>query len=186
MENNEFNKENFSEAELILRDEFAKGAMQSIATEFMYISMTFKEKMFYEIQIALNAYRIADAMIVTRRFDSRNLKEMNYGRSMLVPTDVRVIEFISKKMRVPEHSVKDIIKEYSEVIGKDIASLKSELKLDVIEMNDNESLSLHDREVDAIKRALIKHKGNRKFSAKDLGISERTLYRKINEHNLIT
>jgi transcriptional regulator with PAS, ATPase and Fis domain len=35
-----------------------------------------------------------------------------------------------------------------------------------------------------IKKALIKHKGKRKKAAEELGISERTLYRKINEFNL--
>ena len=45
-------------------------------------------------------------------------------------------------------------------------------------------LSLQDIEVDMIKKALAKHQGRRKAAAKELGISERTLYRKINEFNL--
>jgi transcriptional regulator with PAS, ATPase and Fis domain len=44
-----------------------------------------------------------------------------------------------------------------------------------------ESLSLVDKESDLIKKALKKHKGKRKFAAQELGISERTLYRKIKE-----
>lgn len=47
-----------------------------------------------------------------------------------------------------------------------------------------ESLSLVDRESELIKKALKKHKGKRKFAAQELGISERTLYRKIKELNL--
>lgn len=47
-----------------------------------------------------------------------------------------------------------------------------------------ESLSLEDREKDLIKKALMKHKGRRKYAASELGISERTLYRKIKEYNL--
>ena len=47
-----------------------------------------------------------------------------------------------------------------------------------------ESLSLIDKESDLIKKALKKHKGKRKFAAQELGISERTLYRKIKELNL--
>ncbi len=47
-----------------------------------------------------------------------------------------------------------------------------------------ESLSLEDTEKELIKKALIKHKGKRKYAAKELGISERTLYRKIKEYNL--
>ncbi|HEX8517809.1 MAG TPA: sigma-54 dependent transcriptional regulator [Bacteroidia bacterium] len=47
-----------------------------------------------------------------------------------------------------------------------------------------ETLSLQDIEEDMIKKALIKHKGKRKNAAKELGISERTLYRKINEYGI--
>lgn len=47
-----------------------------------------------------------------------------------------------------------------------------------------ESLSLEDKEVEFIKKALEKHKGKRKVAAQELGISERTLYRKIKEYNI--
>ena len=47
-----------------------------------------------------------------------------------------------------------------------------------------ESLSLEDQERDLIKKALEKHRGKRKYAAEELGISERTLYRKIKEFNL--
>lgn len=47
-----------------------------------------------------------------------------------------------------------------------------------------ESLSLGEKEIELIKKALDKHKGKRKYAAEELGISERTLYRKIKEHNL--
>ncbi len=47
-----------------------------------------------------------------------------------------------------------------------------------------ESLSLSDKEIEMIKKALDKHSGKRKLAASELGISERTLYRKIKEYNL--
>ncbi|MBD1393989.1 sigma-54 interaction domain-containing protein [Mucilaginibacter glaciei] len=47
-----------------------------------------------------------------------------------------------------------------------------------------ESLSLVDKESDLIRKALKKHKGKRKLAANELGISERTLYRKIKELDL--
>lgn len=49
-----------------------------------------------------------------------------------------------------------------------------------------ESLSLEDREKELIVKALNKHNGKRKYAAAELGISERTLYRKIKEYNLTT
>jgi transcriptional regulator with PAS, ATPase and Fis domain len=50
--------------------------------------------------------------------------------------------------------------------------------------HEEESLSLIDQESDLIKKALKKHRGKRKLAAQELGISERTLYRKIKELNL--
>jgi transcriptional regulator with PAS, ATPase and Fis domain len=47
-----------------------------------------------------------------------------------------------------------------------------------------ESLSLGEREKELIQKALEKHRGKRKYAAEELGISERTLYRKIKEFNL--
>ena len=47
-----------------------------------------------------------------------------------------------------------------------------------------ESLSIADKEIELIQKALEKHAGKRKYAANELGISERTLYRKIKEYNL--
>jgi DNA-binding NtrC family response regulator len=47
-----------------------------------------------------------------------------------------------------------------------------------------ESLSLQKKEMDMIRRALEKYRGKRKNAARELGISERTLYRKIKEYNI--
>lgn len=48
-----------------------------------------------------------------------------------------------------------------------------------------ESLSLEEREIELIKKALERHRGKRKAASQELGISERTLYRKIKEYNLV-
>ena len=47
-----------------------------------------------------------------------------------------------------------------------------------------ETISLQEKEFEMIKQALDRNKGKRKLAAKELGISERTLYRKINQYNL--
>ncbi|MFA8450364.1 MAG: sigma-54 interaction domain-containing protein [Bacteroidales bacterium] len=47
-----------------------------------------------------------------------------------------------------------------------------------------ENLSIQNKEIDLIRRALEKHNGKRKYAAQELGISERTLYRKIKEYNI--
>ena len=57
-------------------------------------------------------------------------------------------------------------------------------KLDAPIEEVEETLSLEDKEIDYIKKALKKHKGKRKLAAQELGISERTLYRKIKEYDI--
>jgi transcriptional regulator with PAS, ATPase and Fis domain len=59
---------------------------------------------------------------------------------------------------------------------------KDEVAVEIEEIEE-ESLSLRDNEVELIGKALLKHKSN-KNAAAELGISERTLYRKIKEYNI--
>jgi transcriptional regulator with PAS, ATPase and Fis domain len=55
---------------------------------------------------------------------------------------------------------------------------------DVTHEAEDDSLSIQKKEKELIIRALNKNKNKRKYAAKDLGISERTLYRKIKEYEL--
>jgi transcriptional regulator with PAS, ATPase and Fis domain len=48
----------------------------------------------------------------------------------------------------------------------------------------DESLSIDEKEIELIRKALEKYNGKRKHAAKELGISERTLYRKIKDNNI--
>ena len=52
------------------------------------------------------------------------------------------------------------------------------------EIDEEETLSIHDKELELIKKALERNNGKRKAAAIELGISERTLYRKIKQHDL--
>jgi len=61
----------------------------------------------------------------------------------------------------------------------------SEKDYDFIEtIEEDESLSLQDKEIEMIKKSLEKNNNKRKLAAKELGISERTLYRKIKQYDL--
>ena len=67
-------------------------------------------------------------------------------------------------------------------------NLKNEVEKDKYEyaetIVEEETLSLLEKEIEMIKRALLRSKGRRKLAAKELGISERTLYRKIKQFDL--
>ena len=52
------------------------------------------------------------------------------------------------------------------------------------EVKEEETLSIHDKELELIKKALERNNGKRKAAAIELGISERTLYRKIKQHDI--
>lgn len=63
----------------------------------------------------------------------------------------------------------------------------SEVTTNEVELNPDssiQSMTLEDTERETIRRVLEKHSGRRKAAAKELNISERTLYRKIKEYNL--
>ena len=61
----------------------------------------------------------------------------------------------------------------------------AEKDYDFIEtIEEDESLSLQDKEIEMIKKSLEKNSNKRKLAAKELGISERTLYRKIKQYDL--
>ena len=52
------------------------------------------------------------------------------------------------------------------------------------EIQEEETLSLQEKEVELIKKSLERNRGKRKAAASELGISERTLYRKIKQYDL--
>jgi transcriptional regulator with PAS, ATPase and Fis domain len=76
---------------------------------------------------------------------------------------------------VTDNDVIDRKIDLSSIKGKDIQDTE-----EIVE----ESLSLEEKEKELIKKALGKHNWKRKHAANELGISERTLYRKIKEYNI--
>lgn len=68
--------------------------------------------------------------------------------------------------------------------SREIKKKREEADIQDTEEVVEESLSLVDKEIELISKALDKHNGKRKRAANELGISERTLYRKIKEYNI--
>ena len=80
----------------------------------------------------------------------------------------------SNILSIPEHS------ESSEIVSTDTEDKYHFAE----EIEEEETLSLQDKELELIKKSLERHKGKRKLAAAELGISERTLYRKIKQYDL--
>jgi transcriptional regulator with PAS, ATPase and Fis domain len=98
--------------------------------------------------------------------------------------------------KVKEENKKLIQKIYKE----DVSDAETENQVEVVRINEkykesdnydfeetidaDESLSIQDKEIELIKKSLDRNKNKRKLAAKELGISERTLYRKIKHYDL--
>ena len=85
-------------------------------------------------------------------------------------------------------------KHESQILSLSESNQKNET-IEIVKPNENydfiedideeeETLSLHDKELELIKKSLDRHNGKRKLAADELGISERTLYRKIKQYDL--
>jgi transcriptional regulator with PAS, ATPase and Fis domain len=81
------------------------------------------------------------------------------------------------------HDVEDIVPEEKQTRRFDMQRDTNDDIQDTQEIIE-ESLSLSDKEIELIKKALERHGGKRKYAAAELGISERTLYRKIKEFTI--
>ena len=94
----------------------------------------------------------------------------------------KIYQNVEKKSEVK--SVKNDINVNEETSSLD-NKYTQELNYDYAEtVIEEEPLSLLEREIEMVKKALVRSKGKRKIAAQELGISERTLYRKIKQHDL--
>ena len=110
--------------------------------------------------------------------DSTEVKEKNQGLIEKIYGDR------SEEEKEISHQIDSVnVKDSSLSIARE--EVNNSEKFEYAEtIEEEETLSLLDKEIEMIKQALIRTKGKRKLASKELGISERTLYRKIKQHNL--
>ncbi len=104
--------------------------------------------------------------------EQKNLIDKIYGKD---PEDFETEEDFEEQLeilQIPEKS--QVTKEVAPKVDYDFAE----------EIEEEETLSLHDKEIELIKKSLERNQGKRKPAARELGISERTLYRKIKQYDL--
>lgn len=110
--------------------------------------------------------------------ENRQLLEKLYGENN--PKDYK--DIIDNAIEISEAYADE---KNHEVIAPEEPSIVEEKDYDFVEdIEEEESLSLQEKEVELIKKSLEKYNGKRKEAAKELGISERTLYRKIKHYDL--
>jgi len=101
-------------------------------------------------------------------------EEVDELRSLIASGDVRHIEIPQQPVTAQHHALPvklSDMPDFSIVVPS----------AEVVPVKEDAPLTIHDMNDDMIRRALEKHEGRRKAAAAELGISERTLYRKIKE-----
>ncbi len=104
-------------------------------------------------------------------------KFVHEGGAMPEVDDTPIPHFVPEVKKLSEYSETPQIQHPRDEDEDEIDAIQDSVVLE-------ESLSLADTEKQLIKKALSKYNGRRKLAAEELGISERTLYRKIKEYDL--
>jgi transcriptional regulator with PAS, ATPase and Fis domain len=114
--------------------------------------------------------------LIKRIYGSQESSEQDYE-------DVidNAYDFNQEEPVTPSNTASTETNHYVEPEATAAASDRYDFAQEIVE---EESLSLADKEIELIKKSLERHKGKRKAAADDLGISERTLYRKIKQYDL--
>ena len=112
-------------------------------------------------------------------FDLKNdVSEMKIVIDSIINDESRKVITDEKKMYLDENKKNKLM------IDSQNDKVKEQFQ-EVTEVEtDSESLSIESKEKELIIKALFKNNNKRKYAAKDLGISERTLYRKIKQFDL--
>lgn len=108
------------------------------------------------------------------RSDNEGLIQKIYGNDEEQAQYEEDLEEQMQVLQIPEKSQKSPV---SQTPQEDKYSFAEEIE-------EEETLSLQDKEIELIKKSLERHNGKRKAAAEELGISERTLYRKIKQYDL--
>jgi DNA-binding NtrC family response regulator len=132
-------------------------------------------------------------MIFDMKNDLNDLKRfvwsLSRGGKLEMEEEPRIPKYEGTPIKMEEMLTRPLpVIEGNPVVAKEILDtpviIQSEQDQDYEEHSVEDTLSIADMEKELIDRALKKHKGKRKDAALDLGISERTLYRKIKEYDI--
>lgn len=126
-------------------------------------------KVLFDMRSDMNDLKKLVAQIIEKGQVSSNIEEEN--------------ESLIKKLY---STSEDLTDEVENLITTNSTARKNRDEEQIMDTEEivEESLSLEEKEIELIIKALERHNGKRKYAAQDLGISERTLYRKIKEYDI--
>ena len=111
---------------------------------------------------------------------NKSLIQRIYGQNDEVQN--KQISQINRSIPLNEHVSSTTKNHQTELINDEEENEDNYLIAETID--DEETLKLEEKEIQLIKKALERNSGKRKAAADELGISERTLYRKIKQYDL--
>ena len=132
-----------------------------------------------------NEREILYKILFDMKKDLNDLKKItNHLNSEDYKSDIKEKDFNSLES-LHEKLIREKDTEINEIKEKEsIFNSKEDKYHFAEEIKEEETLSIHDKELELIKKALERNNGKRKAAAIELGISERTLYRKIKQHDI--
>jgi len=145
-----------------------------------------KLPMIYERAVDERTFNTEREILYKILFDMKN--DLNDLKSLVA----EIMQKGTESTEVRQNHAQTIQRLYEEAETNDLLKKPQNISIKRTEDSDiqdteeiiEESLSLEEKEKELINKALEKHHGKRKYAAEELGISERTLYRKIKEYNL--
>ena len=127
-------------------------------------------------------------------YNSSALPVLSSSKEQNMSSEREILYNILFELRNDMNALKQIVHEISQerslkpatVSISQPVNVSHSLDTDITDTEEikEESLSLEEHEKSLIKMALSKNNGNRKLAAEELGISTRTLYRKLNEYTI--
>ena len=114
--------------------------------------------------------------------DMNDLKQLVYG--MIEKEDLSTVPTPPPTSLVIHHPYEQPQTDFSNKTVAKRSVISPEEQIQDTEALVEESFSIEEKEKELIIKALEKNHGKRKMAANDLGISERTLYRKLKEYNI--
>jgi DNA-binding NtrC family response regulator len=119
-----------------------------------------------------------DLKKITNHLKNDN-RSINYKKE-----EINVFEKLHKEKSSNDDKGAELIEIKEKESTFNVSSSPEDKYLFAEEINEEETLSIHDKELELIIKALERNNGKRKAAAIELGISERTLYRKIKQHDI--
>jgi len=135
-------------------------------------------KLLFEMKNDLN--EVKSLVFELIRNNDLQISDQGSIARLLAPISSESSDYPSRGVYMPKDYDFEEVSESSQPVIVDQSTNSKYDHTEVVE----ENLSLEDMEVDMIRKALKKFSGRRKEAAAELGISERTLYRKIKQYNI--